>query len=128
MNLFQIVFLVLAGCLFVGSLVAMARGWATRREGLISALIWIGAAVAVAWPDATTRIAHVFGLGRGVNLLLYCTVVAMIVGFFMVYIRLRRVRRELTLLVRHLAILEAEEGKPLAQARTSNGPGEHAPA
>ena len=119
MNLFQIVFLVLAACLFVGSLVAAARGWATRREGLISALIWLVAAMAVAWPDTTTRLARLVGLGRGVNLLLYCTVVVMMVGFFMIYIRLRRVRRELTLLVRHLAILEAQEGAEFVEGRTS---------
>ena len=119
MNLFQIVFLVLAACLFVGSLVAAARGWATRREGLASALIWLVAAMAVAWPDTTTRLARFVGLGRGVNLLLYCTVVVMMVGFFMIYIRLRRVRRELTLLVRHLAILEAQEGAELVEGRTS---------
>ena len=72
----------------------------------------MGAALAVVWPDATTRIARFVGLGRGVNLLLYCTVVVMMAGFFMVYIRLRRVRQELTLLVRHLAILQAQEGRP----------------
>jgi hypothetical protein len=119
MNLFQIVFLVLAAGLFVGSLVAVARGWATRREGLISALIWLVAGMAVAWPDTTTRLARFVGLGRGVNLLLYCTVVVMMVGFFMIYIRLRRVRRELTLLVRHLAILEVQEGAELVEGRTS---------
>ncbi len=107
MNLFQIIFLILVGCLFVASFVAAARGWATRREGLVSAMIWLVSGAAVAWPEVSTRIARVLGLGRGLNLLLYCTVVVMIVGFFMTYIRLRRVQREMTLLVRHLAISEA---------------------
>jgi hypothetical protein len=116
MSVFQVLLLIVAAGLFVGSLVAMARGWATRREGTISALIWLLAALAIIWPDVTTRIARAVGLGRGLNLLVYCTVLVTIVGFFMVYIRLRKLRRQLTLLVRHLAILEAQEGPPLGQA------------
>ncbi|MFQ5492031.1 MAG: DUF2304 family protein, partial [Phycisphaerae bacterium] len=77
MNLFQGFFLALAGLLLVGTVVATARGWVSRREGLFSACIWIVAGVAVAWPDATTRVARVVGLGRGANLLLYCAVLVM---------------------------------------------------
>jgi len=36
----------------------------------------------------------------------------MLVGFFMVYARLRRLRRDLTLLTRHLAIREAAPTSP----------------
>ncbi|MEK7731822.1 MAG: DUF2304 family protein, partial [Planctomycetota bacterium] len=50
--------------------------------------------------------------GRGADLVLYCAVIVMLIGFFMVYARLRRLRRDLTLLSRHLAIRDAAPTSP----------------
>ncbi len=65
-------------------------------------------AIAIIRPGVTKIIANALGIGRGADLLLYCTVVAMMVGFLMIYARMRRLRREMTLLVRHLAIRDAK--------------------
>ena len=107
MSLFQILVLALAAFLFTGSLVATIKGWLTRREGLVWTLVWLAAGVTVAWPGVTAIIARALGIGRGADLVLYCSVIVMIVGFLMIYSRLRAVRRDLTLLVRRLAITEA---------------------
>ena len=107
MSLFQILFLVPAACLFAVGFVAMAKGWLTRRESLVWLVVWLAAGVAVAWPPITAVVARALGIGRGADLLLYCSVIVMIVGFVMIYARLRAVRRDLTLLVRRLAIAEA---------------------
>ena len=42
------------------------------------------------------------------DLLLYCTALGSILGFFMMYLRLRRVRRDLTVLTRQIAIRLAD--------------------
>ncbi|GAG38143.1 unnamed protein product [marine sediment metagenome] len=107
MSLFQILLLALAACLFTGSLVATIKGWLTRREGLVWTLVWLTAGVTVAWPGVTAIVARALGIGRGADLVLYCSVIVMIVGFLMIYSRLRAVRRDLTLLVRRLAVTEA---------------------
>lgn len=107
MSLFQVFSLSIVGCLFVASVIAMWRGWGTLRESLTWALVWLAAAVAIIWPGVTKMIANVLGIGRGADLVFYCAVVVMMIGFLMVYVRLRRIRRELTLLVRHLAIRDA---------------------
>jgi len=109
MTPFQIVALSLLSLLFVATIVATVRGPATRREGFAWSSLWFITGVVVAWPDLTTRIAQVLGIGRGANLVLYCAVVTMLIGFFMVYARLRQLRREITLVVRHLAIRDATE-------------------
>ncbi len=105
---FQIVLLAILACLATITAAAGMRGWVTLRAGLLGMLLWIAAAVAVLWPELTTQAAKVVGIRRGADLLLYCTVIAMIVGFLMVYVRLRRLRREMTLLVRELALRQAE--------------------
>jgi hypothetical protein len=112
MNLFQILAVAVVAGLFCLSLAAMLRGWATRREGLAWAVVWLATGLAILLPDLTIVVAKGVGIGRGADLVLYCTVIVMLVGFFMVYARLRRLRRDVTLLTRHLAIREAAPTSP----------------
>ena len=114
MSPIQVILLVVLGT--IGALLAVwaLRGWVSHRMTAIFALVLVGAASAIIWPEATTRVARAVGIGRGADLLLYIAVVAMIVGFFWVYIRLIRLRRNLTLLVRHLA--QAQARGPLEPA------------
>ena len=63
-------------------------------------------------------VARKLGIGRGADLLLYCSVGVMMVGFLMVYIRLGRLRREITLIVRHLALKESQEGSNPEKQKT----------
>ena len=123
MNLFQILAVAVVTGLFCLSLAAMLRGWATRREGLAWAVVWLATGLAILLPDLTIVVAKGVGIGRGADLVLYCTVIVMLVGFFMVYARLRRLRRDVTLLTRHLAIREAAPTSP-----TQPPPGSPPPA
>ena len=47
LSLFQHALLVTFVLLFLGSVWAMVKGWAGRREGLIWAAVWLAAGVAV---------------------------------------------------------------------------------
>lgn len=105
---FQLILLITFVLLFVGSFAALLRGWASRREGFVWASVWLAAGVAMLWPQVTSRAAGALGIGRGADLVFYCAVVIMLIGFWMVYLHLRRVRREITLLVRRQALLETE--------------------
>lgn len=107
MTAFQI-FLIAALAAIGVTLVALALRGAIGR---VAAVLWIavigtGIVFAVA-PDLTTVIARAIGISRGTDLLLYLLVLVVLYGFLAIYLKLRRVRRELTLLVRELAIREA---------------------
>ena len=120
LNSFQILLLIVLALLLGGSVTAMLRGWAGRREGAVWGMLCLTAAVATIWPKLTGRVADVLGIGRGADLVFYCAVVVMMIGFWATYMRLRFLRRELTLLVRHIAILQAEENQhPTDQEVTS---------
>jgi len=118
MSVFQTVLLLIVGCVLAGSLVAMLKGWATRREGVVMSLIATIATVAVIWPAVTTKLARTMGIGRGTDLVLYCSVVVMIVGFVMTYARIRHLRRQITLLVRAIALRDAAGGKATEELPT----------
>lgn len=120
MNSFQIIAVAVLAILFVGTLLA-ARKWIGRRGAAFWCLVWVAAAVAVVWPDLTTQIARKLGVARGLNLLVYTSVVVMLVGFMMIYARLRKLRRDMTLLVRELAIRDAETGSSEAGVQARPG-------
>lgn len=114
MNGFQILILVVLILLFSAGMTALVRGWSGRREGMVWCTLCILAAVATIWPQVTVTVANALGIGRGADLVFYCAVVVMMVGFWMTYIRLRYLRRDVTRLVRHIAILEARSQLPEA--------------
>lgn len=105
---FQLLALVVLGILLLLTLAAAAFKKATRGEAVFWSLVWICAGAGVFRPDLSMTLARKLGIGRGADLLLYCAVGVMLVGFMMVYVRLRRLRREITLITRHLALKEAQ--------------------
>jgi hypothetical protein len=93
-----------------GTVIALVRGWSSRPMLATWSLVWIVGLAAALWPDATTRVANAVGIRRGTDLVLYSTTVCLFVGSFMMYVRLRRVRRDITVLARKIAMMEAVEG------------------
>jgi len=107
-GVFQIVLIVTFAGLFALSLFLTYRRGRTRREIALWAALWGTGLIVSIRPSLTTAVARALGIGRGADLVFYCGIVVMLVGFLMVYLRLRRLRRDMTRLVRHIAILEAE--------------------
>ena len=117
MRLFQLV----AIPLIVVMLLLSARNLFHRSRLIVSmfwVLLWLATLVAVANPDRTTGLARALGLWRGADLLVYSAVLAFIVGFYVVSLKLRQLSREVTVLTRELALIDAErkkEGRPSQQ-------------
>ena len=112
MTTFQAVGLPLLGLIALVTAIAVLRHIINPRAGLAWLILWISAAIAIARPSITMQIAHALGIGRGADLVLYCAILGMLIAFFLVYIRFKRVERDITRLVRHIAISEAErEGR-----------------
>ena len=109
MTPFQIFLIVALGLATTVILHAMITHRIGRFAGMVVILILIAGIMASISPNQTTSIAKAIGISRGTDLLLYIMVLAVLQGFLLVYLRLRRVRRELTILVRKLALLEAHD-------------------
>ena len=108
MNTFQVVTLPILAVMILVTAVSMLRRRLAPRFGVAWILLWIGAAIAIADPDILVRIAHFLGIGRGVDLVLYVSILAFFIAFFIVYLRFRRLDEQMTRIVRHLAIRDAE--------------------
>ncbi len=104
------------------------------RDRLILAVLAAGGAVITVQPDVSTRIAHLIGVGRGTDLLLYLFVLFTLFHTVHSSARARRLERRLTLLAREQAIMAAGDPptEPPVESRPSDplsgdGPAGRAP-
>ena len=121
MILFQ--FLLILGVVLAGLLMARFlpgdRSLALKR---ILALLFAGGAIlAIIFPDALTVIANFFGIGRGVDFLLYLFIIAALL-FAAATVRAKaRSDARVTDLARAVALMEARITQPPAAAPTGQG-------
>lgn len=74
------------------------------REALLWTIVWIAAAVVVISPNTTQIIAEWLGVGRGVDLVLYASVIVLFFLVFKLFTTLDRLDRKLTDIVRKDAL------------------------
>lgn len=110
MSIFQYLALTLLGLLVVAEIIALARGWTRRGIGLLRLAVWLLAGVAIADPNLVQHIASAVGIGRGADAVLYLFVLAFLVTAFYFYSRQVKLQRQVTELLRHIAIQEARRG------------------
>ncbi|GAC1395546.1 MAG: DUF2304 domain-containing protein [Thermoanaerobaculia bacterium] len=108
MTTFQVVTLPVLGLIILATAMQIARRRLAPRIGFAWFALWIAAAVSIADPDLLVRAAHFLGIGRGADLVLYLSVIFSFSAFFITYLRFRRVDDQLTKIVRHIAIRDAE--------------------
>jgi small membrane protein len=111
MRLFQLIALPFIAVMLAISIRNLFKAPARLAATLFWVLLWLATLVAVMYPDAMTQVARRFGIYRGADLLVYSAVIAFIVGFYVVSVRLRQISRELTVLTREVALLTAERPK-----------------
>lgn len=109
MTTFQLAAFAILGFAFVATLTLAVRRRTSMRVALAWSLLWLGAAIAIARPEITVVVANALGIARGADLVFYLAILGMFLGFFAVYVRLRRLETELTRIVRELA-LRAPQG------------------
>ncbi|HWM17033.1 MAG TPA: DUF2304 domain-containing protein, partial [Microbacterium sp.] len=80
---------------------------ALRR--ILFALFVIAAVLSVLFPQWLSWLANLVGVGRGTDLVLYALVVVFLVFVFTQYRRNVALQRQLTLLARRIALLDARE-------------------
>ncbi|BBA97395.1 hypothetical protein RVR_3114 [Actinacidiphila reveromycinica] len=110
-------------------LAVFMRSWNTTRTRAGKRIAFLAFcflnAYAVLRPGDTTKAAHLLGVGRGTDLVLYLLVVGVTALALNTYLRFRAMERRLTELARDAALRTAhrpEPGRPLAAME-----GEHSP-
>lgn len=68
------------------------------------ALLFLTAIFVIIFPNETTNFARILGIGRGVDLVVYASIITIFYLVFRAYIMIENLRHEITLLVRKLAL------------------------
>lgn len=86
---------------------------------------WVGVAILSFVPQVTDRLTQSLGVGRGVDLLFFVSIMGLLYCVFLLYVRITQQRQELTRLVREIALrdihLPAETQQPETPADQATG-------
>ena len=100
------------------ALFALLRVFAQYRAQKVSSgwfctwtLLWVLVIVVVLVPDVTNFFAAAAGVGRGADLVVYVSLAVLFYSLFRLAVRQEQLHRELTELVRKIAVENAERGK-----------------
>ncbi len=99
-------------------LFAISRVFLRAREKVISTqvfffwtLIWLAALIGVLLPTTTTKIASIFGVGRGVDVIVYISLALLFYLVFRIYVMIEDMRHEITYIVRQSALKKTLSGR-----------------
>ena len=99
------IYILVIGTLFV--LFAWSRAYLRFRDDSINAfelalwsLIWAGVLVVLFLPQTTDILAEKLGIGRGVDVFIYVSIVVLFYLVYRVYVKIEGLEREITQVVR----------------------------
>lgn len=88
-------------------LINLFKRWQARLISQSRLIIWLMlwlVALVVFWlPDSTNYIANILGIGRGVDLVIYVSIVVIFYLLFRLYLAIDKLSGQITKIVRHLA-------------------------
>lgn len=97
---------------------ALSRVYLRAKEKVLSPraaffwfLVWTGALVGITLPTTTTKIAEFFGVGRGVDVIVYISLVLLFYLVFRIFVMIEDLRHEITSLVRDIALANPSKKK-----------------
>ncbi|OGH91344.1 MAG: hypothetical protein A2479_03140 [Candidatus Magasanikbacteria bacterium RIFOXYC2_FULL_39_8] len=104
LSVFQVVFILFALFAIV-SVVNKRRESSLGPKGMLFwILFWVGASIVVMWPESVQIIARRFGIGRGVDFVIYIALVIIFFILFRLHVKFEELKRDLTKVVRDKAL------------------------
>jgi len=117
--------------LVLGFILALWITWKRFRQNIIPlvealawSILWLGGAVVSLMPKLTEYLAAIFGVGRGVDLILYAAVAIQFFLIFKLFVSHERLERHLTKLVQEEALHGLEKKNPHVIASESDERGD----
>ena len=81
-----------------------------KQIGFLSFLIWlvfwIAVAVIIIWPETTSTLARILGVGRGADVIVYIGLIVIFYFIFYFTLKLRTISQQITKIVRKISLEE----------------------
>jgi hypothetical protein len=90
-------------------LLQVRKNTMTVVSALFWTIIWLMVILAVVFPSTLGHLANLTGVGRGVDVIIYLSIIVLFYMIYRSYVRMENMEREITKLVREIAIIEREK-------------------
>lgn len=105
----QIILLLIIFLLFTRTVFRLRDGTIRQGSFLGWTILWVLGGIVVLYPDVTGKVAEIVGVGRGVDVVVYVAVLVLFYLLFKTYNRTIIMEKEITKLVRKVALKDDEE-------------------
>lgn len=78
---------------------------------LLWALLWVSVMLIFWNPEIASRLALIFGIGRGADLVVYSAIIVIFYLLFRISIKLEKINSDITSIVRDIALKHADQSK-----------------
>lgn len=109
MTIIQIFIIFFAVFAIIRTVRQFHRGVLTRMWLLFWILFWTSTGIVAALPQTTDVIAKFVGVGRGADVVIYVSLLALFYLVFRLYVKIEQVEGEITRLVRKLSLDDLDE-------------------
>lgn len=104
----QVVLIAIIAVMLVRLILKMKSREINTSYFIIWLVIWLLAILFIAFPEITSYLANTVGVGRGVDLIIYVSIIVAFYLQFKLLMRIEKIEKDITSITRHLAIKEAE--------------------
>jgi hypothetical protein len=109
--LIQILLLIFIIFVLSRTIFQFRRGVISGKELAFWFILWLAVGVVVILPQTASFLANLLGVGRGADLVIYLSILVLFYIVFRIFIRLDRLDREITKIVRELALQKKDKNK-----------------
>ncbi|ABR56916.1 DUF2304 domain-containing protein [Methanococcus aeolicus] len=117
MEFIQIIAIVLAVFALSRIILQVKNSNMTFDAALFWVFIWISILTSVIFPSMLGKLAILTGVGRGVDVIIYLSIMMLFYLLYRTYVKMENMEREITKLVREIAINEREENKTVNKVK-----------
>ncbi len=110
--LLPVQFILFVFVLFAASRAVLQFRGGTIRFGALSfwLIVWAVALIAIFYPEQTTEIARLLGIGRGVDVVVYASIAILFYLVFRLHVYIENLRTEISRLIREVSLKEVKKG------------------
>jgi small membrane protein len=111
MTLFQILILIIISIIIYKAAKRFYKKEISAVLFILWTLFWLVVATINLFPSIISKAAEFFGIGRGVDLLIYLSIIILVYVNFKQYLRLNKIERNFYELIRRISIEKAKKGE-----------------
>ena len=104
MEIIQVVIIIFALFALSRAFLRFKDNKLTKKEFLFWIVIWLSVMIVSFIPNIIGPLSNLFGIGRGIDLIVYVSIIILFYLIFRLYVKIESVEKEITSVVRKLAL------------------------